>query len=290
MKRLLLCIFLFLTQLLFTHGVHATNIQPAFQGLVTRLHKDGVDPQYLTNVFTRSELKLMPEAVAKGLVRKESRLNYAQFLENYAVNKAISYLKAHKSTLMEIEDLFGISAPVVVAIICVETACGTYIGRYTTFNLLVTQALSLEPEIYQQIYRRIPLENKGEMTQQTVKKRLKGKSRKAYHELKALLNYTRDYRIDPFSIQGSAEGAIGIPQFLPSNIKVYGYDGDGDGKIDLFQHQDAIASVASFLKAFRWRKGNSYHKKKEIIRRYNPSDYYADTVLTLADKLKGSWH
>jgi membrane-bound lytic murein transglycosylase B len=249
-----------------------------------------MDPQYLTSVFTRSELGLMPKAVAKGLVRKEARLNYAQFLEDYAVNKAISYLKAHKAILREVEGRFGISAPVVVAILCVETACGTYIGRYTTFNLLVTQALSLEPDIYREIYRLIPSEEKGELTQQTVKKRLKGKSRKAYHELKALLNYTRDYGIDPFSIQGSAEGAIGIPQFLPSNIKVYGYDGDGDGKIDVFQHEDAIASVASFLKAFRWRNGNGYQKKKEIIRRYNKSDYYADTVLKLADKLKGSWH
>lgn len=248
-----------------------------------------MDPQYLTYVFTRSEIGLMPETVAKGLVRKEARLNYAQFLEDYAVNKAISYLKAHKSILMKAEGRFGISAPVVVAILCVETACGTYIGRYTTFNLLVTQALSLEPDIYQEIYRLIPSEERRGLTQQWIKKRLKGKSRKAYNELKALLNYARGYGIDPLSIQGSAEGAIGIPQFLPSNIKVYGYDGDGDGKIDLFQHEDAIASVASFLKAFRWNKDNSYQKKKKIIRRYNPSDYYADTVLRLADKLKDSW-
>lgn len=272
------------------HGVHATQIDPAFQGLVDRLLKDGMDSHYLTYVFTRSELELMPKTVAKGLVRKEARLNYAQFLEQYAVNKAISYLKAHKSILMEVEGLFGISAPVVVAILCVETACGTYIGRHNAFNLLVTQALSLEPEIYQQIYRQIPSEEKAGLTQRMIKKRLREKSTKAYRELTALLHYVRDYGIDPFLIQGSAEGAIGIPQFLPSNIKVYGYDGNGDGKIDLFQHEDAIASVASFLKAFRWRNGNSYQKKKEIIRRYNPSDYYANTVLKLAEKLKDHWH
>ncbi len=248
-----------------------------------------MDQKYLTSVFTRPELELMPETVAKGLARKEARLNYAQFLEDYAVNKAISYLKAHKSMLMEVEGRFGISAPVVVAILCVETACGTYIGRFATFNLLVTQALSLKPDIYQEIYRLIPQEEKAGLTQQSIKKRLKGKSRKAYNELKAFLNYARDYGIDPFSIQGSSEGAIGIPQFLPSNITVYGFDGDGDGKIDLFQHEDAIASVASFLKAFRWKKGNSYQKKKEIIRRYNPSDYYADTVLKLAEILKDHW-
>ncbi|RLB30445.1 MAG: lytic murein transglycosylase [Deltaproteobacteria bacterium] len=289
MKRLLVCICLLLTHLLPAHSVHAATIHPTFQGLVHRLYKDGMDLEYLTSVFSRPELGLLPEIVAKGLVRREARLNYAQFLEDYAVKKAISYLEAHKSILMEVEGRFGVSAPVVVAILCVETACGTYIGRYTTFNLLITQALSIEPDIYREIYRLIPTEEKRGLTQQTVKKRQKRKSRKAYHELKALLNYTRDHGIDPFSIQGSAEGAIGIPQFLPSNITVYGYDGDGNGTIDLFQHRDAIASVASFLKAFRWREDNSYKKKKQIIRRYNPSDYYADTVLALADKLKDSW-
>ena len=289
MKKLLFCIFLLVTHLLLTPGIWATHIHPAFQGLVQRLHKDGLDPQYLNSVFTRPELEMMPETVAKGLVRKEARLNYGQFLEDYAVNKASSYLHAHKGILREVEERFGVSASVVTAILCVETACGTYMGQYATFNLLVTQALSLKPDVYQEIYRLIPQDEKTGLTQQSIKKRLKRKSRKAYNELKALLNYARGYGIDPLSIQGSAEGAIGIPQFLPSNITVYGYDGDGDGTIDLFQHEDAIASVASFLKAFRWKKGNDYQKKKEIIRRYNHSDYYANTVLKLAEILKDHW-
>jgi membrane-bound lytic murein transglycosylase B len=248
-----------------------------------------MDHRYLTDVFMRPELELMPEILAKGLIRREARLNYAQFLENYALTKASSYLHAHKDILREVEGRFGVSAPVVVAIICVETACGTYLGGYTTFNLLATQVLSAQPEIYQAIYRLIPPEEKKSLTLKMVQKRLKRKSIRAYRELKAFLDYTRDHGIDPLSIQGSAEGAIGIPQFLPSNITAYGSDGDGDRKIDLFQHEDAIASVASFLKAFRWSEGNSYQKKKKIIRRYNPSDYYADTVLKLADGLKGSW-
>jgi membrane-bound lytic murein transglycosylase B len=289
MKRLVFCILLFVTPLLLAPSLRATDIPPAFQGLLQRLYKDGIDHRYLTDLFTRPELELMPEIVAKGLIRKEARLNYAQFLENYALTKAASYLHAHKDILSEVEGRFNVSAPVVVAIISVETACGTYLGRYTTFNLLATQVLSAEPEIYQEIYYLIPPEEKKGLTLKIVQKRLEGKSTRAYRELKALLNYARDHGIDPFSIQGSAEGAIGIPQFLPSNITAYGTDGDGDGRIDLFQHEDAIASVASFLNAFRWSKARSYQEQKEVILRYNPSRYYADTVLKLADELKGSW-
>jgi membrane-bound lytic murein transglycosylase B len=290
MKRLFFCILLFVTPLLLAPGLLAADIHPAFQGLLQRLHRDGIDQRYLIDVFTRPELELMPEIVAKGLIRREASLNYAQFLENYALTKAASYLHAHKDILREVEGLSHVPAPVVVAIISVETACGTYLGRYTTFNLLATQVLSAEPEIYKEIYRFIPPEEKKGMTLKMVQKRLDRKSARAYRELKSFLNYARDHGIDPFSVQGSAEGAIGIPQFLPSNITVYGADGDGDGRIDLFQHKDAIASVASFLKAFGWGKARSYQKKKEVILRYNPSHYYADTVLKLADELKGSWH
>jgi len=289
MKRTSFCILLFVTFLLLTPDIHAADIPPAFQGLLQRLHRDGIDHGYLTDVFTRRELELMPEIVAKGLIRREARLNYAQFLENYALNKSISYLKTHKDILSEVEARFSVPAPVVVAVICVETACGTYLGRYTTVNLLATQVLSAQPEICQAIYRLIPPEEKKSLTLKMVQKRLEGKSTKAYRELKAFLNYTRDHGIDPFSIQGSAEGAIGIPQFLPSNITLYGSDGDGDRKIDLFQHEDAIASVASFLKAFRWSQAGTCQKQQEVILQYNPSRYYADTVLKLAGELKDSW-
>ncbi|MFW6115364.1 MAG: lytic murein transglycosylase [Thermodesulfobacteriota bacterium] len=290
MKRLLLCILLLSSHFLFVQGLDAAEIQPNLQDLVSRLQKDGIDLQYLTSVFTRPELELVPHAVAKGLVRKEARLNYGQFLENYAVAKATSYLHTHQAALKTAEERFGISGPVIVAILCVETACGSYLGGYTALNLLATQATSLQPDMFQTIYELIPSEERTGLSKQAAEKRLKKKARRAYRELKALLNYAREHRIDPFSILGSAEGAIGIPQFLPSNIPVYGRDGDGDGKIDLFHHEDAIASVASFLKSFRWKEDASYQGKKKVILRYNRSRYYADTVLTLAEKLQKSWH
>ena len=251
---------------------------------------DGMDEKYLFDLFTRPELKLLPKAVAMSLVRKEANLNYAQFLEKDSVDRAISYLKSHSRILEKTESHFGISAPFVVAILSVETGCGKYTGYFETVNILVTQTLSLEPEIYQQIYDQIPSKEKSYMTHQKIKKRLMKKRIRAYRELKAFLIYAKDHDIDPFAVKGSIEGAIGLPQFLPSNIKRYGFDGNGDGKINLFQHEDAIPSIASYLKAHSWREDNNYQKKKEIILKYNQSDYYASTVLKLAERLKHHWH
>ena len=287
--------FIFLISLLmlqfpFLNPIHAKDIHPVFKKLVKRLQMDGLDGRYLQDLFTRQELKLMPKAIAKSLVRKEVNLNYAQFLEKYSLNRTISYLKTHNRILKKMENHFNISAPVVVAILSVETSCGRYMGSFEAVNILVTQALSLEPEIYRQIYDQIPLEERSELDPKEIRKRLRKKSIRAYKELKALLTHVKDQNIDPFTVKGSIEGAIGLPQFLPSNIKRYGFDGNGDGKIDLFQHEDAIASIASYLKAHNWREDNNYQKKKEIIRDYNPSDYYASTVLKLAERLTLHWH
>jgi membrane-bound lytic murein transglycosylase B len=54
----------------------------------------------------------------------------------------------------------------------------------------------------------------------------------------------------------SYAGAIGLPQFMPSSIRSFAVDGDGDGQIDLKQSpKDAIASVANFMKKHGWQTG-----------------------------------
>jgi len=112
------------------------------------------------------------------------------------------------------------------------------------------------------------------------------KSGWAYRELKALLRYTERERIDVLEITGSYAGAMGIPQFMPSNISRYATDGNMDGRIDLFEHADAIASIASFLKGCGWYRGIDNKKAKKVIRQYNPSSYYIDTILQVAEMLK----
>ena len=286
----ILFILLLLAQLLLLNPTYAKDINPVFDNLLTRLQADGIEEKYLHTLFTHPKLELLHKVVALSLIRKEANLNYAQFLTQDSVNKAVSYLKAHDTTLKKAENHFGVSAPVVVAILSVETAFGKYTGSFNTVNILVTQSLSLEAEIYQQIVNRIPIKERSSLTPDQIKTKLKKKSTRAYRELKALLAYAKEHTIDPFSIKGSTEGAIGLPQFLPSNIKRYGSDGNGDKKIDLFQHDDAIASIASYLKAHKWREDNIYKKKQKIILRYNNSVYYANTILQLAEKVSRYWH
>ena len=93
--------------------------------------------------------------------------------------------------------------------------------------------------------------------------------------------------MDPLAATGSYAGAVGICQFMPSNILAYGQDGNGDGRIDLFDHADAIASIARYLKNYGWRPGIEKEAAYKAVWSYNRSSYYVNTVLKVAELLKG---
>ncbi len=259
-----------------------------FAKLQERLIADGIDTDLVRSVYQNPLVKLELEVVAANLVRSEATLNYDQFLSKYSVHKAKRYIERHGASLEEANRRFGVEPPVVVAVLMVETALGTYPGKYQTINVLSTMAVSQEESVREKIFADLTEEQKQMQSRAVMSKRLTKRASRSYRELKAVLNYAHKNDIDPFAIVGSSEGAIGIPQFLPSNIEHYGRDGDGDGRIDLFNHPDAIASVAFYLRAHRWGRAENAKQKKKVLLYYNRSNYYADTVYTLAQKLNGN--
>ena len=67
---------------------------------------------------------------------------------------------------------------------------------------------------------------------------------------------TQEQKLDPMAVLGSYAGALGWPQFMPSSVRRYAVDFDGDGRIDLQRSPvDAIGSVANYLAAHGWKKG-----------------------------------
>ncbi len=77
----------------------------------------------------------------------------------------------------------------------------------------------------------------------------------------------------------SSAGAEGPMQFLPSTWAIYGVDGDGDGKADIFDQADAVYSAARYLCASGGGQPDTLY---DAIYSYNHSDYYVKTVLGLA--------
>jgi Transglycosylase SLT domain len=78
----------------------------------------------------------------------------------------------------------------------------------------------------------------------------------------------------------SSAGALGPMQFLPSTWKMYGVDGDADGKIDIMDPYDAVPSAAHYLCANGAAHGG--RQLYDAIFQYNHADWYVQKVLNLA--------
>ncbi|MBL6457807.1 lytic murein transglycosylase [Belnapia sp. T6] len=73
-------------------------------------------------------------------------------------------------------------------------------------------------------------------------------------ELIAALKVLDGGHIAPARMKGSWAGAMGQPQFMPSNFERLAVDFDGDGRRDIWDSRaDALASIAHYLARNGWR-------------------------------------
>ncbi|MGY9046631.1 MAG: lytic murein transglycosylase, partial [Rhodobacterales bacterium] len=60
-------------------------------------------------------------------------------------------------------------------------------------------------------------------------------------------------------MKSSWAGALGQPQFMPTNFLKYAADGDGDGRADIWRSEpDTIASIATYLARHGWVAGRDW--------------------------------
>ncbi len=256
-----------------------------FNTLQTRLAQEGFDPIMLKTLFQKPDVHFESRTVSLFFMHSEARVNYDQFLSQESLQKARKYIQDHLSDLNAAEETLGVSKEVITAIMLVETRLGTYLGTSSILNTLSSLAAMKESSLREVVWNSIPEDRRPDRS--AFEEKANTKSAWAFQELKAYLKYTNREKIDPASIQGSYAGALGISQFMPSNILAYGRDGNQDGRIDLFNSSDAIMSIANYLKCFGWKPGISYEAAFDVVYHYNHSKVYVTTILKIADQLKG---
>ncbi len=196
------------------------------------------------------------------------------------VVKCLAFLQTNAEIFQKAEAKYIVPKEVLVSLLMVETRLGTFTGSEKAFWSLACMAASDTPASVQTYLERLPYtEAHGKWLQDV----LTARSQWAYTELKALIMYCRLHEHNPLEITGSIYGAIGLCQFMPSNIPFYAVDGNGDGKIDLFTLEDAVPSAANFLKTHGWKQDSTKERKARLLRYYNNSTAYANTILALAD-------
>src|ERR1700719_2444172 len=149
------------------------------------------------------------------------------FVTERRIQEGIEFWTAHRQALDQASVHSGVAPEFLAALLGVETFYGRRTGTYRVLDALVT--LSFDYPGREKFFR---------------------------DELEQFLLLTRDGRLDPKTVKGSYAGAMGAPQFMPSNYRRYAVDADADGRIDLWNNwSDVCASVGNYLKEHGWNSG-----------------------------------
>lgn len=212
-------------------------------------------------------------------------LDHFRELAKTRVTDGVTFWKDNAGALARAEKEYGIPAEIIVGLIGIETNFGKYLGKFKEHQVLTTLAFY---NGYRTAYFKTQLEH--------------------------FLVLSKEYNWDKTNIPCSYAGAIGIPQFMPDNLKPFAVDWDNDQQIDLMDSGDAIGSVGNFLSKHGWTPnepvatkttknvknktfilrtlpgpGPSYWTKESnffTIRRYNPLNSYVMSIFILATKVK----
>ena len=278
-----------------TYGVNSPNDAQLLKSnksshphdiLIDKLVDDGFNRTALTCIFNDSRVSFLEKVLTINLINKYSKADYSRFLRNQSVTHAKKFLEQESTFLTQVEDRYQVDKEVIVSILFIESAFGANTGNNTVFNVFFTLSQATNPDILNTTYPKLK-EKYPQVTFEEIKLRAEKKSRWAYQELKHLLTIAQKENLDVLNIKGSWAGAFGIAQFLPSSYLRYAVDGNNDQKVRLYNRYDSIESVANYLKEKGWKEGLTEKKKRTIIRQYNNSTPYIDTVLKLSQKISG---
>ncbi|MFL2560511.1 MAG: lytic murein transglycosylase B [Gammaproteobacteria bacterium] len=212
------------------------NIRLGKSSLMDELINDhGFDEQYIRAIF--KDIKFMPElidAISRPAEKTKTWDEYRGiFLTPKRIAAGVVFAKQHKDLINRVEKETGVPAKILLGILGVETSFGNIQGRYKVINSLYTLAVGYPP-----------------------------RSRFFREELINLFYLCREQDLSITEIKGSYAGAMGAPQFIASSYRAYAVDGDGDGKINLFESwEDILMSIGNYLKE------NGWEESKNIINR-----------------------
>jgi len=283
MKHLLPLIIVIL---LSAFPVHATTNISHIEDLLTA---KGIERNLVEQLMSDPRVSLDPQIVIKNLFfsspKAEVKKTQTMFVAPNYVIKGRRFIKTNKKTFKHLEREYGVPAEIITAILIIETKLGGYKPKYDVFHAYISLAACLDDAYLQNIIDQ-QSSKYPRLLEENAKVRAQKKGRWALNQLAALIKISTDLQIDPLEIRGSFSGAMGPGQFIPTSFMTYGVDGNLDGSRNPFEMEDAMASIANYIKLAGWSKSASLEKKRKSIWRYNHSEVYVNTIMNLSQKLK----
>ena len=167
-------------------------------------------------------------------------------------------LEENRAFYDSLEAAYGVPAGVLIAIHGMETGFGSFMGDSNVLDAIVTLAYDCRrPEFF------------------------------TPHAL-AALTLVDQGAIGPDSV-GAMHGELGHTQFLPGNILRFGQDGNGDGRVDLTNLADAMASTANFLRGNGWQPGAGYQEGEPnyaVLGKWNAATVYQQALAIMGPQIE----
>ena len=195
--------------------------------------------------------------------QKSFKLSLSAFMAKRGAPAIVSrgrVLKRSNAALFAaIEKRYGVPPGPLLAIWGMESGFGGTMGNQHTLSAVATLAYDCRrPEYFtEQLYAALTLIDKGSLSA---------------------------------SARGAMHGEVGHTQFLPKNIRLFGVDGDGDGRVNLNSKADALASTANFLKGHGWVRGEDYQPGEPnfvAIEGWNAATVYQKAIAIMGKQIDG---
>lgn len=160
----------------------------------------------------------------------------------------------NRATLDAVHGRFSVSPRIVTAIWGLETNYGGFMGNMNVIQSLATLAWDGRRATY---FR---------------------------NELLAALKIIDAGHVAPDRMRGSWAGAMGHPQFMPSNFERLAVDMDGDGRRDIWDNRaDALGSIGNYLARSGWRDDELWGREVVVPPGFNPEQARRDNMRPLRD-------
>jgi membrane-bound lytic murein transglycosylase B len=208
----------------------------------------GISAATVTAALT--DVALIERVVELDRNQPEVRIDFWTYMDRIVTPARIELgrelMQQHRELLADVSSRYGIPPAILVAAWGVESSFGRIQGGFPVIQALVTLAYD---------------DRRAAMFR-----------RELIHALRIL----DEGHIALEDMQGSWAGAMGQVQFLPSTFLDYGRDGDGDGRIDIWQSTaDALDSAAAYMST-GWQFGYRWGRQVRL-----PEDF--DTTLAGLD-------
>ena len=203
-------------------GVTRSTYESAFTGVTEPyaevLKKAEYQPEFTTEIWDYLDARVNPRSLDDGRIMAG----------------------VYGNLLQQIEERFGVEAPVLLAIWSMETSYGAALLR-TSRLYFVPRALA------------------------TLAYADKRRQKFARSQLIAALQILQAGDVSLNQLNGSWAGAMGHTQFIPTSFLAYGVDMDGDGRRDIWNSiPDALATAANLLRKNKWRTGKTWGYEVQV--------------------------